>query len=90
MPSKVRELMVGGPSIVFPRKIVADESHIRKSINACKSIGAIDASQLEPYSMCQPMSTGLCKICELDADLQRLNPCANKSKSIQYMLISNQ
>ena len=38
--------MLGGPSIVFPRKAVADESFIRKSSNLCKSIFVIDASQL--------------------------------------------
>ena len=32
---------------------------IRKSANICKSIVGIDASQLYPYSMCQPMPTGL-------------------------------
>ena len=56
---KIREDMVGGPSIVFTRKAVVDETFIRKSENVCKSIVGIDASQLYPYSMCQPMPTGL-------------------------------
>ena len=56
---KFREDMVGGPSIVFTRKAVVDETFIRKSENVCKSIVGIDASQLYPYSMCQPMPTGL-------------------------------
>ena len=56
---KIREDMVGGPSIVFTRKAVVDETFIRKSENICKSIVGIDASQLYPYSMCQPMPTGL-------------------------------
>ena len=54
---KIREDMVGGPSIVFTRKAVVDETFIRKSSNLCKSIVGIDASQLYPYSMCQPMPT---------------------------------
>ena len=54
---KIREDMVGGPSIVFARKAVVDETFIRKLTNLCKSIVSIDASQLSPYSMCQPMPT---------------------------------
>ena len=56
---KIREDMVGCPSIVFTRKDVVDETFIRKSTNLCKSIVGIDASQLYPYSTCQPMPTGL-------------------------------
>ena len=56
---KIREDVVVGPSIVSKRKAVVDETFIRKSTNLCKSIVGIDASQLYPYSMCQPMATGL-------------------------------
>ena len=56
---KSRKVVVGGPSIVFTRKAVVDRNFIRKSTNMCKSIVGIDASQLYPYSMCQPMPTGL-------------------------------
>ena len=56
---KTRGDVVGGPSIVFTRKAVVDETFIRKQTNLCKSIVGIDASQLYPYSMCQPMLTGL-------------------------------
>ena len=56
---KIREDMVGGPSIVFTRKAVVDETFIRKSTNLWKSIIGIDASQLYPISMCQPKATGL-------------------------------
>ena len=49
---KIRENMVGGPSIVFTRKAVVDETFIRKSSNSCKSIVGVDASQHYPYSMC--------------------------------------
>ena len=44
--AKIREDMVGGPSIVFTRKAVVDHTFIRKSNNLCKSIVGIDASQL--------------------------------------------
>ena len=56
---KIREDVVGGPSIVFTRKAIVDDTFIRKSTNLCKSAVGIDASQLYPYSMCQPMPTGL-------------------------------
>ena len=56
---KIREDVVGDPSIVFTRKAVFVETFIRISTNLCKSIVGIDASQLYPYSMCQPMPTGL-------------------------------
>ena len=62
---KIREDVVGGPSIVFTRKAV-DETFIRKSANICTSIVGIDASQLYPYSMCQPMATGLSTRWDLD------------------------
>ena len=38
--------MVGGPSIFLTRKVVVDETFIRKSGNICKWIVGIDASQL--------------------------------------------
>ena len=56
---KIREDMFGDASIVFTRKAVVDEAFIRKLSNFCESIVRIDASQLYPYSMCQPMPTGL-------------------------------
>ena len=70
---KIREDMVGGPSIVFTRKAVVDETFIRKSENICKSIVGIDASQLYPYSMCQPMPTGLYTRWEYDTESNNLN-----------------
>ena len=56
---KIQEDVVGGPSIVFTRKAVVDETFVRKSANICNSIVGIDASQLYPYSTFHPMPTGL-------------------------------
>ena len=56
---KIREDVLGGPSVVFTRKAVVDETFIRKSTNTSKSIVGIDASQRYLYWMCQPMFTGL-------------------------------
>ena len=41
---KIREDMVGGPSVVFTRKTMVHETFIRKSTNMCTSIVVIDAS----------------------------------------------
>ena len=71
---KIREHMVREPSINFTRKAVVDETFIRNSGNICKSFVGIDASQLQPYSMCQHMTTGLYKRWEYDAESNRYKP----------------
>ena len=85
---KIREDMVGGPSFVFTRKAVVVESFIRKSSNLCNSIVGIDASQLYPYSMCQPMPTGLYMRWEYDSETKRFTACQNKSRSFEKMILS--
>ena len=67
----IRENVVGGPSIVFTRKAVVDDTSIRKSTNICKSIVGIDASQLYPYSMYQPMPTGIYTRWDIDSETGR-------------------
>ena len=71
---KIREDVVGGPSIVFTRKAVVDETFNRKSTNICKSFVGIDASQLCPYSVCQPMPTGLYTHWDIDSETSRFTP----------------
>ena len=56
---KIREHIVGGPSIVFTRKAVVDKTFTRKMTNLCKSIVGFDASHQYPYSICQIMPTGI-------------------------------
>ena len=85
---KIREYMVGGPSIVFKRKAVMDETFIRKSSNLCKSIVGIDASQLYPYSMCQPMPTGLYTRWKYDSETKSFTVRRNKSRSFENMVLS--
>ena len=68
---KIREDMTGGPSIVFTRKAVVDQTYIRNTENICKSIVRIDASQLYPFSMCQEMPSGLYTRWEFDSDSQK-------------------
>ena len=85
---KRREDIVGGPSIVFTRKVVVDEIFIRKSSNLCKSIVGIDASQLYPYSMCQPMPAGLYTRREYDSATERFTARPNKSRPFENMVQS--
>ena len=85
---KIRENVVGGPSIVFTRKAVVDENLIRKSANIWKSIVGIDASQLYPCSMCQPMPTCLYTRWDFDSETSRFIPRQNKTRSFENMVIS--
>ena len=85
---KIREDKVGGPSIVFTRKAVVDKTFIRKSTSLCKSIVGIDASQIYPYSMCQPMPTGLYTRWNCDSESQKIMPRQNKRRSFEKMVLS--
>ena len=85
---KIREDVVGGPSIVFTRKAVVDETFIRKFTNICKSIVGTDASQLYPYSMCQSIPTGLYTRWDIDSGTGRFTPRQNKTRSFENMVMS--
>ena len=85
---KIREDVVGRPSIVFTRKAVVDESFIRKSTNICQSIVGIDTSQLYPYSMCQPMATGLYTRWDVNSETSRFTPRQNKTRSFEIIVMS--
>ena len=80
--------MVGGSSIVFTRKTVVDETFIRNSGNLCESIVGIDACQLYPQSMCQPMPTGLYTQSEYDTETRRFEPQQNNSRNFENMVMS--
>ena len=81
---KFRKDVVGGPSIVFTPKTVVDETFIRKSTNKCKSLAGMYASQLYPYSMCQPMPTGW----NFDSESIRFTPRQNETRSLENMVMS--
>ena len=85
---KNREDVVGGPPVVFTRKAVVDETFNRKSRNIRKSIVGIDASQLFPYSMCQPKPTGLYTRWDLDTETSRFTLRQNKTRSFKNMVMS--
>ena len=84
----IREDMVGGASIVFTRKAVADDTFNRKSTILCKSFVGIDASQLYPYSICQPMPTGLYTRWNYDTESQKSMPWQNRTRSFEKMVHS--
>ena len=48
----------------------------------------IDASQLYPYAMCQPMPTGFNARWELNADLHRFKPRPNKAPFFEKRVMS--
>ena len=83
-----REDLVGGPSIIFRRKSILEETFVRKSATLCKSIVGIDASQPYPYSMCQPMPIGLYTRLDYDLETSRFTLSQNKTRSFQNMVIS--
>ena len=83
---RIQKKMAGGTSIVFTRKAVIDETFIPNSENICKSIVSIDASQLYPYSMCQPMPTGLYTRWEYDTESNRFKPQQTNLETLRTWL----
>ena len=80
--------MVGGPSIVFTRKTVVDETFIRDSGTICKSIVDIDASQ--PYlilyvSPCQQDYTRDGYMTQIP---KRFKPQQKKSRNFENMVMA--
>ena len=75
---KMREVMTGGPSVEFTRKADVDETLLRDSTIICKVIVEFDASQLDPFSMCQDMSTGLDGTISLDSFLETIKAIETK------------
>ena len=88
LSEKNREDVVGGPSVIFTRKAVVDETFIRNSANICKPIVGIDASRLYPYSMCQPMPTRLYRRWNFHSETSRFTPRQNNTRSFENMVMS--
>ena len=85
---KLREDVVGGPSVVFTPKAIVNETFIRNSTKLWKSIFGTAASQLYSYSMCQPMPTGLYTPRDRDSETSRFTPRQNKTPTFENMVIS--
>ena len=73
---------------MLTRKGVVDQTYIRNSGNVCKSIVGIDASQLDPFSMCHEMPTGLYTRWELDTNSQKFKAQTNKPRTFENMVVS--
>ena len=85
---KIRKDMFGGPSIVFTRKAAVNKTFIRKASNLSQTIVGMDATQLCPYSMCQPMPTGLFMRWEYDSETKRFTARQNKFRSFENKFLS--
>ena len=85
---QLRKNMTGGPSIVFTRKAVANETFIRKLNSLCKSIVGFVASQLYPYSICQDMPTGLYTRWDYDEETQKFKAGQNRDRTFENMVMS--
>ena len=85
---RIRKDMFGGPSIVFTRKAVVVETFIPNSGNMCKFIVGVHTNQLCPYSICQPMPTGLYTRWEYDTESSSFKPQQNKSRNFENMVMS--
>ena len=88
LQEKNREDGFAGPSHVFTRRAVVDETFVRKSANICKPIVGFDASQLYPYSMCQPIPTDLYTRWDFDSETSRFTPWQNKTRSFENVVMS--
>ena len=75
---KTREVMTIWTSNVFTRKAVVDEIFIRDSSNTCKLVVGVDASQHDPFSICQDLSTGLSGATSLDSFLKSFKSSETK------------
>ena len=80
--------MTGGPSIVFTRKTVANETYIRKSNNLYKSIVGSGANQLYSFSMCQDMLTGLYTRYDYNEETQKFKARQNRVRTFEKMVVS--
>ena len=85
---KMREDMADGPSIVFTRNIVVNEFFIWDSTNLCKILAGIDVRQLNHFSMCQAMPTGLYTRWDIDSEFGEWKPRQNKTRSFENMVMS--
>ena len=81
--------VVDCPFIVFTRKVLVEELFIRMSTSLCKSFVGIDAGQLYPYSMCQPMPTGLYTRWDLDSETSIFTPRQSRTRSLENMVMSS-
>ena len=86
---KIREDVVGGPSIVFTRKAVVDETFVRKSTNLCKSFLGLTLANYTPtrcVNPCRPvfMRVGISIQKRVDSYFDKTRPAALKMWSCLF------
>ena len=89
LQDKIRKDMTGGPSFVFTRKTVVDQTYIWNSENISKSIVGNNASKHYPFSMCKEMPIDLYTQWELDTDSQQFKARTKKSRTSGNMVMSD-
>ena len=85
---KIQGNVFGGPSIVFTRKSVVDETFVRKATNNCKPIFAIDASQLHWFSTSQTKPIGLFARWDHDPKTSKFTSPQDKTRSLKNKVMS--
>ena len=85
---ELREDVVGGSSVVFTLRAFVDETFIRKSASICQSIAGIEASQLYPCSLCQPIPIGPYTCCDIDSETGSFTLRQNKARSVESTAMS--
>ena len=83
-----REDFVGGPCIVFTQKAFVHETFTRKPTKLWKSFVSFDGSQKYPYSIYQPMVSGLFSSLDLDSKTGRFTPRRSKTRIFENMVMS--
>ena len=80
--------MVDESPSVFTRKAIVNGTLLRYLLNWCKTIAGIDASQLHPYSMCQPLPKGMYIGWELDSESVKFRLRQHKMWSFRNLILS--
>ena len=80
--------MTCGPTIVFTRKTIVDQTYISNSSNVCKTIDGIDAGHLFLFSICQKMPTGHYKRSGYDSKTDRFKATNNRTRNFENLIIS--
>ena len=84
MLGRIREDMVSGTSIVITREAVVDSTPISKSSHICERVLGIDATQLNPYSICQPIRQGFMLVMNLKKIFTDSNTNKTRQKALKF------
>ena len=79
--------MVGGPSIDFTKEKQLLMKFLLENQQTHATLVGIDASQLYPHAMCQPMSTGFFSRQDIDSETGRFSP-RKKTRIFEFMVVS--